>query len=138
MQVHQWTATAARSNLPLSYHITALLRLRLRGRHNGRSGLPNSSRLSPVHVWWFSQATHSRAANVCPVNYQLSGSWCWTEAPWQPKNSCCRRLHRRWRDSLAGRVSILVNRQKLRTVHLDAMVRTQMSRWYRFDGSCVY
>ena len=31
---------------------------------NGRSGQPNSSRLSPVHVWWLSQALSSRATTV--------------------------------------------------------------------------
>ena len=41
--------------------VTTLLRLRLRRHHHGRSGLPNSSRLPPVHIWWLSQATRSRA-----------------------------------------------------------------------------
>ena len=34
-----------------------------------RSGLPSSSQLSPVHVWWFSHAPRLRAAIVASTNY---------------------------------------------------------------------
>ena len=55
-----------------------------------------------------------------------------------PKKSCYRRLHRSLRELLAGRVSIQVNRQNLRILHLNAMVRAESSTWYRFLGSYVY
>ena len=72
MQVHQWGDTAARPALPLSYHITTLLRLRLRGHPYARSGLPNSSQLPPVHVWWLSHVTRLRATTGAPCQLPKS------------------------------------------------------------------
>ena len=55
--------------------VTTLLRLRLRRHLNVRFGQPNSSRLSPVHVWWFSHASRLRAATMASPNYQMSTNW---------------------------------------------------------------
>ena len=55
--------------------VTTLLRLRLRRHLNVRFGQPNSSRLSPVHVWWFSHASRLRTATMASPNYQMSTNW---------------------------------------------------------------
>ena len=47
----------------------------LRGNPYARSGLPNSSRLSPVHVWWLSHVTRLRVTTGAPCQLPKSTNW---------------------------------------------------------------